>query len=163
MISRIGHRREGVEVHERPGATMSFHPYLAFAGNCRDAFTRYQEIFGGELVVLTGADVPAEAAGEMSPDMGDMVLHAALVSGDQLLMGADAPGGTFDGQNRGMCCNFSVDDLAEAERVFAALSDGGEVQMPLTPTFFSPGFAMCVDRFGTPWMVVTNDPNAAMP
>ena len=111
---------------------MSFHPYLAFAGNCRDAFTRYQEIFGGELVVLTGADVPPEAAAEMSPDAGDMVLHAALMVGDQLLMGADAPGGTFDGQNRGMCCNVSVDELAEAERVFAALSDGGEVQMPLT-------------------------------
>ena len=117
---------------------MSFHPYLAFTGNCREAFTRYQEIFGGELVVLTGADVPAEAAGDMSPDMSDMVLHAALVSGDELLMGADAPGGTFDGQNRGMCCNVSVDELAEAERVFAALSEGGEVQMPLSPPSSRP-------------------------
>ena len=141
----------------------SFHPYLAFAGNCREAFTRYQEIFGGELVVLTGADVPAEAAGDMSPDMGDMVLHAALVEGDRLLMGADAPARTFDGQNRGMCCNVSVDELAEAERVFAALSDGGTVQQPLMQTFFSPGFGMCLDRFGTPWMVVTNDPNLQMP
>ena len=141
----------------------SFHPYLAFAGNCREAFTRYQEIFGGELVVLTGADVPPDAAGDMSPDMGDMVLHAALVAGDRLLMGADAPGGTFDGHNRGMCCNVSVDELAEAERVFAALSEGGEVQQPLMQTFFSPGFGMCLDRFGTPWMVVTNDPNMQMP
>jgi len=140
---------------------MSFHPYLAFAGNCREAFNRYQQIFGGEAMFVTAADVPPDA-GETSPDMGDMVLHAALVVGDQLLMGADAPGGTFDGQNRGMCCNFSVDELPEAERVFAALSDGGEVQQPLIPTFFSPGFGMCVDRFGTPWMVVTNDPNMQM-
>jgi PhnB protein len=141
----------------------SFHPYLAFAGNCRDAFNRYQEIFGGELMFVTAADVPADAAGDMAPDMGDMVLHAALVAGDRLLMGADAPGGTFDGQNRGMCCNVSVDELAEAERVFAELADGGEVQQPLMQTFFSPGFGMCIDRFGTPWMVVTNDPNMQMP
>jgi PhnB protein len=141
---------------------MSFHPYLAFAGNCREAFTRYQEIFGGDAMFVTAADVPADESGEMPPDMGDMVLHAALVVGDQLLMGADAPGGTFDGQNRGMCCNFSVDELAEAERVFAALSDGGEVQQPLMQTFFSPGFGMCIDQFGTPWMVVTNDPTMQM-
>src|SRR3954447_21581585 len=124
---------------------MGFHPYLAFAGNCRDAFTRYQEIFGGEAMFVTAADVPPDAAGEMPPETGDMVLHAALVVGDQLLMGADAPGGTFDGQNRGMCCNFSADELAEAERVFAALCESGDVQMPLTPTFFSPGFGMCTD------------------
>ena len=141
---------------------MSFHPYLAFAGNCREAFTRYQEIFGGEVTILSAGDVPPEAAAEMG-DVGDMVLHAALMVGDELLMGADSPEGTFDGQNRGMCCNFSVDELAEAERVFAALSEGGEVQMPLSPTFFSPGFGMCLVRFGTPWMVVTNDPNMTMP
>ena len=140
---------------------MSFHPYLAFAGNAREAFTRYNEIFGGEVSILSAADVPPEAAVEMT-DAGDMVLHAALMVGDQLLMGADSPAGTFDGQNRGMCCNFSVDELAEAERVFAALSEGGEVQMPLSPTFFSPGFGMCIDRFGTPWMVVTNDPSMTM-
>ncbi len=141
---------------------MSFHPYLNFGGNCRQAFTRYQEIFGGELVLLAAGDVPDEGM-EMPADKADWVIHAALVAGDQLLMGADDPSGGFDGTNRGMCCNFSVDELAEAERVFAWLSDGGEVQMPLTETFFSPGFGMCVDRFGTPWMVVTNDPNAAMP
>jgi PhnB protein len=142
---------------------MAFRPYLAFAGNCREAFTRYEEIFGGEAMFVTAADVPADAGGDMSPDMGDMVLHAALVKDDQVLMGADAPGGTFDGQNRGMCCNVSVDELAEAERVFAALSDGGKVQQPLMQTFFSPGFGMCIDKFGTPWMVVTNDPNMQMP
>ena len=142
---------------------MSFHPYLAFAGNCREAFTRYQEIFGGEAVLLTAADVPPDESMEMPADKAEFIIHAALVAGDQLLMGADDPGGGFDGQNRGMCCNFSVDELAEAERVFAALSEGGAVQMPLTPTFFSPGFGMCIDRFGTPWMVVTNDPTASMP
>ena len=141
---------------------MSFHPYLAFAGNCRDAFTRYQEIFGGELVLLTAGDVPEDENMEMPEGKEDWVIHAALMANDQLLMGSDDPSGAFDGQNRGMCCNVSVDEVAEARRIFDALADAGEVQMPLTETFFSPGFGMCMDRFGTPWMVVTNDPDAAM-
>jgi PhnB protein len=137
---------------------MSFHPYLAFNGNCREAFTRYQEIFGGELVLLSMADLPPEAGAGSEPvagDKADLVLHGALSAGDQLLMGADDPSGGFDGQNRGMCCNVTVATPAEAERVFGALSEAGVVQMPLGQTFFSPGFGMCVDRFGTPWMVVT--------
>jgi PhnB protein len=132
---------------------MSFHPYLAFAGNCRDAFTRYQEIFGGELQLLTMADVPAE---EQEPaEHSDLVIHAALMAGDQLLMGSDDPTGGFDGSNRGMCCNVTVADVTEADRVFSALADGGEVQVALGPTFFSAGFGMCIDRYGTPWMVNT--------
>ena len=138
---------------------MSFHPYLAFAGNCREAFTRYQEIFGGEVMMMTAGDVPQDDGMDVPADKADWVIHAALMVGEQLLMGADDPSGGFDGTNRGMCCNYSTDELADAERAFAGLSEGGEVQMPLTPTFFSPGFGMCIDRFGTPWMVVTNDPD----
>jgi PhnB protein len=135
---------------------MSFHPYLAFAGNCREAFTRYQEIFGGELVLLSMADLPEGEAAPVPEDQQDLVMHGALMTDGQLLMGADAPAGTFDGTNRGMCANCSVPDRGEAERVFAALADGGEVQMALAPTFFSPAFGMCTDRFGTPWMVVAD-------
>jgi PhnB protein len=136
---------------------VSFHPYLAFAGNAGEAFTRYQEIFGGELMLMRKEDAPE------SEDMSDwpdgFVLHAALSVGGDLLMGADSPPGEFDGENRGLCCNVSV-DVPTAEQYFAGLSEGGVVQMPLTQTFFSPAFGMCVDRFGTPWMVVANDPNA---
>jgi PhnB protein len=142
---------------------VSFHPYLAFAGNCRAAFTRYEEIFGGELVILGMSDAPPDESMDVPEDKADFVLHAALMSGDQLLMGADDPTGGFDGANRGMCCNYSVDDVAEAERAFAALADGGEVQMPLTETFFSPAFGMCIDAFGTPWMVVANPSEAPAP
>ena len=132
---------------------MPFYPYLAFSDNARDAFTRYAEIFGGEAVVLTGADAPADAG--MPPEMKDAVIHAALTLPDgSLLMGADDPTGGFDGKNQGMCCNYSAQDVADAKRVFVALSDGGEVQMELSESFFSPAFGMCTDRFGTPWMVV---------
>src|SRR5213596_2472814 len=102
---------------------MAFRPYLTFAGTCREAFTRYQEIFGGELVVLTMADTPAEA-GPPPPGMKpDAVMHAALSFNGELLMGADDPVGNFDGTVDGMCVNCALSDVAEAERVFGALSE----------------------------------------
>lgn len=133
---------------------MAFRPYLAFAGNCRQAFTRYQEIFGGELVLLTTSDVPADAGPPPPGAKPDAIMHAALTASDRLLMGADDPSGNFDGQVDGMCVNCSLDDVAEAKRVFDALADGGQVQMPLGETFFSPAFGMCTDCYGTPWMVM---------
>jgi PhnB protein len=137
---------------------VAFRPYLAFAGNCREAFTRYQEIFGGELVLLTMADAPADAGPPPPGAKADAIMHAALTSGDELLMGADDPSGSFEGHVHGMCVNYSMPDAAEAKRVFDALSDGGQVQMPLGQTFFSPAFGMCTDRFGTPWMVMAETP-----
>lgn len=134
---------------------MAFTPYLAFKGNCREAFSKYQEIFGGELTLLTFADAPPDAAppGGAKPDA---VMHGSLVSGDQVLMGADDPSGGFDGVVHGMCVSISMASPTEAKRVFGALSEAGQVQMPIGETFFSPAFGMCVDRFGTPWMVMTD-------
>ena len=137
---------------------MAFRPYLAFAGNCREAFTRYQEIFGGELVLLTMADTPTEAGPPPPGANPDAIMHAALTSGDELLMGADDPSGGFNGQVHGMSINYAVSDPADAKRVFDALCEGGQVQMPLGQTFFSPAFGMCSDRFGTPWMVMAETP-----
>src|SRR5712691_5511978 len=96
---------------------MAFRPYLAFAGNCREAFTRYQEIFGGELVLLTMADAPPDAGPPPPEAKADAIMHAALTSGDELLMGADDPSGGFAGQVHGMCVNYSLADAADAERV----------------------------------------------
>ncbi|MGH9282423.1 MAG: VOC family protein [Acidimicrobiales bacterium] len=137
---------------------MDFRPYLAFAGNCREAFTRYQEIFGGELDMLTMADMPGDAGPAPEGPRADAVMHAALTIGDRPLMGADDPMGSFDGRNSGMCVSCSVDDAGDAKRVFDALAEGGQVQMPIGETFFSPAFGMCTDRFGTPWMVMAEVP-----
>ena len=139
---------------------MTFRPYLAFSGNCREAFTRYQEIFGGELALLTNRDIPADAGSPPEGTDPDAIMHGALTMGDDLLMGADAPAGGFDGQVRGMCVNYDAADTADAKHVFDALADGGVVQMPLGETFFSPAFGMCIDRFGTPWMVTAAQPDA---
>ena len=137
---------------------MAVRPYLAFAGNCRAAFTRYQEIFGGELVLLGMSDMPAEAGPPPEGAAADIVMHASLGDGDDMLMGADDPSGGFDGTVSGMCVNCSLPDVAEARRVFEALAEGGQVQMPMGETFFAPAFGMCTDRFGTPWMIMVDTP-----
>jgi PhnB protein len=132
---------------------MSFSPYLFFSGNCAEAFTRYHEIFGGELTVLTHADLPDDAE-PMPGAEPHHVMHAALKVGDALLMGSDDPTGD-DGPKVGVSVAHSTPDVATTERVFNALAAGGEVHMPLSPTFFSPSFGGCVDRFGVPWLVDT--------
>jgi len=129
---------------------MAIHPYLFFHGNCADAFARYQEIFGGELVLIKAADMPEAERPPAGAD--DLIMHAALKLGDELLMASDDP---TDGAGpvQGMMVNYSVSDSGEAKRIFDALAEGGEVRLPLGPTSWSPAFGMCVDRFGTPWMV----------
>lgn len=134
---------------------MAFRPYLFFGGNCRQAFTRYQEIFGGELTLMTMKDVPGEAP---SAEQADLIIHAALTLGDDLLMASDDPMSTDFGPVQGMMVSYDAADLDDAKRVFDALADGGSVTQPLEPTFFSVGFGMCTDRFGTPWMVVGPQP-----
>ena len=137
---------------------MAFHPYLFFGGNCREAFTRYQEIFGGELVLLPLSDAPPDAG--VPAEQGDLIMHAALTFDGHLLMGSDDPSPSF-GLVQGMFVNYAVGDVGEVERVFGALADGGQVTMPIGETFWSPRFGMCVDRFGTPWMVNAEGPPAA--
>lgn len=134
---------------------MAFHPYLFFSGSCREAFTRYQEIFGGELTLITTKDMPAEEQMPGVPD--DLIMHAALVIGDDLLMASDDPTGD-GGPVKGMQVNYATADVDDATRVFEALADGGEVTGPLGPTSWSPMFGMCIDRFGTPWMIGADAP-----
>ena len=132
---------------------MSFRPYLFFGRNCREAFTRYQEIFGGELSIMSSADMPP---GEDAPPVeGEWIMHAALTLGDDLLMGSDDPMSDSFGPVQGMMVAYTAADLEEANRVFDALSEGGTVTEPMGPTFFSAGWGMCTDAFGTPWMVDT--------
>ena len=135
---------------------MAFHPYLYFGGNCREAFTRYQEIFGGELVLLAMSDAPSDQP--VPAAQADMIMHAALTLDDNLLMASDDPTTDSFGPVQGMYVNYAVADVDEATRVFDALADGGEVTLPIAETFWSPAFGMCVDRFGTPWMVSAEAP-----
>jgi len=136
---------------------MSFHAYLFFSGTCREAFTRYHEIFGGELFVMTNADAPDGGMPDAAPDM---VIHAAITLGDGgVLMASDDPTGDGGG-TKGVSVSYTADDVGEAKRVFDALCDGGEVTSALEETFFSPMFGTCVDRWGVAWMVDTRAPTA---
>ena len=136
---------------------MAFRPYLFFGGNCREAFTRYREVFGGELTLLTMKDVPGED--QPPPETADMIIHAALAIGEDLLMASDDPTTDSFGPVQGIMVSYDAADVDDAKRVFEALAEGGTVTQALEPTFFSAAFGMCVDRFGTPWMIVAPDPN----
>lgn len=130
---------------------MAFNPYLNFGGNCRAAFEAYHELFGGELSIMSMGDAPSDE--EVPEDQRDLVMHAYLVTaqGDEL-MASDAPPGPF-GPVQYMYVHCSLPDVTEAERVWAALSLDGRVEMPLSATFWAQAFGVCVDRFGTPWMI----------
>ena len=134
----------------------TFHSYLFYGGDCRQAFTRYQEIFGGELNLVTSADMPADE--QMPGAAPDAIMHAALMIDGALLMGSDDPTGNSVRPVQGVQVNVSVSGVDEAKRVFDALAEGGQVNAPLEPTSFAAAFGMCVDRFGIPWMLTTDEP-----
>lgn len=129
---------------------MAFYPYLYFGGDCREAFTRYQEVFGGELVLLTGAEAPPDAG--IPDDKRDLVMHAALMFDGDLLMASDSYDDEF-APVHGMYAHYSTPDIDRARSVFEGLADGGEVEMPGGEVFWSPFFGVCRDRFGIPWQV----------
>lgn len=129
---------------------MKFHAYLNFDGDCAEAFRSYQELLGGDLQIMTHRDSPG--ADQVPEAWGDRVMHAALTVGDQLLMASDAPPEQYQ-RPAGTHVSVTVDTMEEARRIFDGLAEGAKVQMPFQQTFWSPGFGMLVDRWGTPWMV----------
>jgi PhnB protein len=131
---------------------MAFYPYLNFPGTCREAFTRYHEIFGGDLTLLPFSDMPSDEP--MPAEQAKRILHAALMLPDGgLLMASDTMGDDGTPKPQGLYVNGTFATVAEAEKAFAGLADGGAVEMPIGPTFFSPAYGICADRWGTPWMI----------
>jgi PhnB protein len=130
---------------------MQAQPYLFFDGRCEEAIEFYRRVLGAEVTMLMHfKDSPDP--GMCAPGHGDKVMHANLRIGDTTVLASD---GRCQGPAsfKGFALSLTVSDEAEAERLFAALADGGQVQMPLTKTFFSPRFGMVADRFGVSWMV----------
>lgn len=136
---------------------MSFSPYLGFPGTAREAMTAYQAIFGGDLQVVTWNDAPHGAA-PPGTDTG-LVLHAELrVEGGPRLMAADTPEGTSVPSPGGAATLYRAPDPDRARAVFDALSEGGEVVLPLGRTFWSDAFGMLADRWGQRWIVTLATP-----
>ena len=130
---------------------MQINPYLTFPGQCEEAFRFYEKVFRGKIeAMFPHAGTPAEE--HVPPEWRNKIMHARLVVGEGVLMGSDAPPGRQE-KPQGFSVSLQIKDMAEAERVFHALTDGGSTTMPMQETFWALRFGMCVDRFGIPWMV----------
>jgi PhnB protein len=131
---------------------MQVNPYLFYNGNCEEAFKYYEKAIGAKIEVLMVHE-GSPAAEHTPPEWMKKILHGKITIDGEVIMGSDAPPGSFH-QPQGFSVTLTVDELADAERKFKALAEGGAVNMPFAPTFFSKSFGMCVDRFGIPWMVI---------
>jgi PhnB protein len=132
--------------------TAQVQPYLFFDGKCEQALDYYRRALGAEVVNLMRYKENPDPA-HNPPGSAEKVMHATFRIGDTTLMASDGmcqSRPTF----HGFSLTLNARNVAEAERLFAALGDGGKVQMPMTQTFFSPRFGMVADRFGVSWMVI---------
>jgi PhnB protein len=133
---------------------MQLHTYLNYGGNCEQAFKFYEEHLGGKITMLQRHN---EAPGQQQapPGWGEKVLHARMKLGGTELMGADIP--SYQPM-RSAYLSLTVGSDHEADRVYAVLSEGGEIFMPMASTFFASRFAMLRDKFGTSWMLMHPKP-----
>ena len=135
---------------------MLVQPYLFFDGRCEEALEFYRTALGAEVTMLMRFK---ESPEPMSPDMcppgsEEKVMHASFRIGETTLMASD---GRAQGKPmfQGFSLSLSAASDAEAERLYTALGDGGQVQMPLGKTFYASSFGMVADRFGVSWMIIT--------
>ncbi len=133
---------------------MQLQPYLFFDGRCEEAVEFYRKALGAEVTMLMRfKDSPEPPPpGMVPPGSESKVMHASFRIGDTTVLASD---GRCLGQPsfQGFSLSLTAPDPAGADRLFASLADGGQVQMPLAKTFFSPRFGMVADRFGVSWMI----------
>ena len=134
--------------------TKLIQPYLFFGGCCEEAIGFYRKALGAEVILMMRFKESPEPhrPGMLPPGSEEKIMHASLRIGETILMASD---GMCQGKSsfEGFSLSLTVPDAAEADRAFAALSEGGEVRMPLAKTFWSPRFGMLTDRFGVGWMI----------
>ncbi|WP_158789546.1 VOC family protein [Granulicella sp. L46] len=130
--------------------------HLVFSGKCREAFAFYEKTFNTKVqFTMTFGEAPEGSP--VPPDSKDLILHTSMPVGSITLMGCDAPKGR-EATLGGFQISVSDPSTDEVERIFDALKEGGSVQMPIGPTFWSPLFGMCTDKFGVGWMVSVPGP-----
>jgi PhnB protein len=135
--------------------SMVVQAYLFFDGRCEEALGFYQRALGAELTMMMRFKEAPEGPppGAIPPSSENKVMHASFRIGDTTVMASD---GRCSGKPsfQGFALSITVPNEAQADRAFASLADGGQVQMPLGKTFFSSRFGMVIDRFGVSWMVI---------
>ena len=135
---------------------MQVEPYLFFDGRCEEAIEFYRRTLGAEpIMLLRWKDCPEQPKNKdmIPPGSENKVMHARLKIGEAAVMASDGRA-TGKPSFQGFALSVSAANEAEADRVFNALADGGQIQMPMSKTFFSPRFGMVADRFGVAWMVL---------
>lgn len=126
-------------------------PHLCFDGQCREAMHFYQAVLGGTLqAMLASGETPM--ASSVDSRWHDRIVHATLVLDAFELTGVDMLPGSYR-QPQGFFVTLTVADITRAGEIFAALGQGGAIQVPFATTFWSPGFGVLVDRFGIPWEI----------
>lgn len=135
---------------------MKLNTYLNYGGNCAEAFRFYEKHLGGKItMMMTHGENPAPSS--IPPEWKDKVLHARIEIGGTDLLGADIPADRFQPM-RSAYLTLTLDSVEEAERIYALLTEGGQIFMKMEETFFAKRFAMLRDRFGTSWMLLQSDP-----
>jgi PhnB protein len=130
---------------------MQMSVHLNFHGNCAEAFELYKKVFGAKnSFAMKFGDAPAGSP--VPPGWKDKIMHTSIPLGGGMLMGCDAPGERATPLS-GFQISIQSKDESEVKRIYEALKEGGSVQMPMAPTFWSPMFGMCTDKFGVAWMV----------
>ncbi len=137
---------------------MLVNTYLNFDGNCEEAFNFYEKLLGGRIVAMVRHGGTPMAA-HVPLEQHNQITHARMFIGTQVLMGSDSPSQRHTAP-QGFAVSISVDEPADAERIFAGLSEAGTVRMALQETFWARKFGMVTDRFGIPWMVNCESPPA---
>jgi PhnB protein len=138
------------------GKDVRMHTYVNFAGKCAEAFRFYEQHLGGTIqMMMTHGQAPDQSG--VKPEWKDAILHASMSIAGTELSGADIPTAQ---PMRSAYLTLDVDSDAEAERIFSALSGGGEVFMPMKESFFASRFAQLRDRFGINWVVIHRRPMA---
>jgi PhnB protein len=135
---------------------VKLYTYLNFGGNCREAFEFYQTHLGGRITLLTTHGEQPNAS-NVPPDWRYAILHARIELAGTVLLGADIPPDRFQPM-RSAYLTLMLDSDEEAERIYALLTDGGQIFMSMEQTFFARRFAMLRDRFGTSWMLLHEGP-----
>jgi len=131
---------------------MQIQPYLSFDGRCDEAIAFYKKAIGAEVrMLMRWKDAPDKSM--CTPENAEKVMHASIKVGESTVMASDGRN-TGHPEFKGVTMSLIAKDAAEAEKLFKALGEGGQVQMAMTKTFFSPSFGMVADKFGVSWMVV---------
>ena len=130
---------------------MQLNTYLVFNGQCEAAFKFYEQVLGGKILAMFTHDGTPSAA-QVPKEWLNKIMHVTLKAGDSILMGSDAPPDRYQ-QPKGFTVNIGIDKVADAERIFQALSENGTVVVPIQKTFWAERWGMVTDQYGTPWMV----------